>query len=222
MAIVSIAGITSGAARGGSTDGPNFEAPENLAAAFRSVLDAMASPGAPQRLPVAPAAIPPLSPAAAMAMKVLADADAPVWLGRSRSGPEIDRYVRFYVNAAPVADPARAAFLCGTWDELAALHDGAAPSIGTPERPDLSATYLVEVAGFDQGPSAELRGPGLKDPRRLAVEGVDERFWPFVAANAAQFPLGVDLILCAGDQLVGLPRSSVPTLKTGADQEREG
>ena len=189
------------------TGGGGFESAQ-LATAFRSILDAMARPARPVAVAAAPADrredVGPMSAAAATTLRVLADPGARVWLGASSQVDAVDRFIRFHAGGAPVADPSQAAFCYGRWSELAAL----ATPIGTPERPDLSATLIVEVDGFAAGPAARLSGPGFDAPRTLAVDGVDDGFWAYAAANAAQFPLGVDFILCAGDRLVGLPRSA--------------
>jgi alpha-D-ribose 1-methylphosphonate 5-triphosphate synthase subunit PhnH len=184
-------------------------AAERSARMFRSVLQALARPAAPRPLPAVeppPAADPALSPAAFAVLSLLADADAPWWLASDRRAAETERRLAFVTSAPMAASPDRAAFLCGGWAALAAE---ALPhaAIGDSDYPDRGATLLVEVDGFGEGTEATLAGPGLKAPRTLAVAGVDEAFWRFVAANRQRYPLGVDLILCAGDRVVGLPRS---------------
>ena len=52
-----------------------------------------------------------------------------------------------------------------------------------------------------------LRGPGLQTSAPLTVTGLPADFAARWAANHAQFPRGVDLILCAGNTLLALPRS---------------
>ena len=182
-----------------------FGASVDLASAFRDVLRAMAQPATPVRLKRAASPPAPLSSAAATCLRVLADQDARVWLAPSHATPTAEAFVRFHLGAAPAPEAALAAFCCGRWPELI----DQVTAQGDPERPDLSATLIVEVDGFEApgGHAAEVSGPGLATRKRLAVTGVDQRFWPFVASNATQFPLGVDILLCARDEVVGLPRS---------------
>jgi alpha-D-ribose 1-methylphosphonate 5-triphosphate synthase subunit PhnH len=52
-----------------------------------------------------------------------------------------------------------------------------------------------------------LAGPGLREPVSLTLAGLPEDFVAAWAANHALYPRGVDLILCAGHDIVALPRS---------------
>lgn len=184
---------------------PGFADPVlDAAGAFRALLDAMARPGTVRALGHGLRPPAPLSPAATAALLTLADADAPVWLAPSRRSADIAEFLRFHLAAAPAERPADAAFAIGRWDELGAIEDWA---IGTPEYPDRSATLIVEVDGLAEGAGARLTGPGIETARLLRVEGASAGFWPFVVANRALFPLGVDLILTCGAQVAALPRS---------------
>ncbi|MBX2854054.1 MAG: phosphonate C-P lyase system protein PhnH [Rhodobacteraceae bacterium] len=176
-----------------------------LSQMFRASLEALSRPGTPRPLAfdAAPA---PLSPAAAALIWTVSDADAPIWVAPSRQSTEIEQFIRFRTGVAPLAAPEGAAFFIGRWDELAE----SPMSLGSPEYPDRSTTLIIEVDGFAAGLGASLSGPGLAQPAPLSVDGVDYRFWPFVERNAALFPLGVDMFLCASDQIVGLPRSTQP------------
>lgn len=199
-------------ARGAAEVAANAASTRN-AQAFRAILDALSRPGAPVTLaPTLTAEAPaPLSPACAMVLTTLVDADARVWLAPSRRTEEIERLLRFQTSAAPAASPRGAAFLCGRWDELV----DAEPDLGTPTYPDRSATLLIEVddlAQFERqnapDGAARLSGPGLAAPTALLVEGVGPDFWRYAQENAGRYPCGVDFIFCAGRRLVGLPRST--------------
>ncbi len=69
--------------------------------------------------------------------------------------------------------------------------------ISVDEVPQGGATVKISADESERKALAEV----------YAVAGVDATFWRFVAANRQRYPLGVDLILCAGDRVVGLPRS---------------
>jgi alpha-D-ribose 1-methylphosphonate 5-triphosphate synthase subunit PhnH len=47
----------------------------------------------------------------------------------------------------------------------------------------------------------------LREPEVLTVDGLPPDFAALWAANHALFPRGVDLMLCAGNDVAALPRS---------------
>jgi alpha-D-ribose 1-methylphosphonate 5-triphosphate synthase subunit PhnH len=78
---------------------------------------------------------------------------------------------------------------------------------GTDERPELSATVVVQVPALAAGRGVRLTGPGIETTTRLEVSGAPG-LWPGLRANAARFPRGVDVIVCAGAGLAALPRTT--------------
>ncbi|MGI9450585.1 MAG: phosphonate C-P lyase system protein PhnH, partial [Geminicoccaceae bacterium] len=78
---------------------------------------------------------------------------------------------------------------------------------GTSEYPERSTTILMQVQGLDDSLGARLTGPGIETEARLTIDGMPPDFWSQWFANQRQFPLGVDLILTAGDRIAALPRS---------------
>jgi alpha-D-ribose 1-methylphosphonate 5-triphosphate synthase subunit PhnH len=73
--------------------------------------------------------------------------------------------------------------------------------------PETSATVIVQVASLTTGERFVLEGPGLREPAILAVDGLPPDFAAMWQRNHGLYPRGIDLILCAGDQLAALPRS---------------
>jgi alpha-D-ribose 1-methylphosphonate 5-triphosphate synthase subunit PhnH len=65
----------------------------------------------------------------------------------------------------------------------------------------------VEAEALGAGAALTLEGPGIDGRRTLAVAGLDARFTALLDANRATAPLGLDVILTAGDALAALPRS---------------
>jgi alpha-D-ribose 1-methylphosphonate 5-triphosphate synthase subunit PhnH len=167
------------------------------ARAFRVILDAMARPGTIGRLadPAPPA---PLSPAAGAVLLTLADRTTPLWLAPGHDTPAVRDWITFHTGA-PFAAPGAAAFAVGRWAALMPLDRY---PVGTPEYPDRGATLIVEVDALAPE-GARLTGPGIDGAAALNL--------PDPAAHAwvrRQFPLGIDMLFCAGDCIAGLPRST--------------
>ncbi|WP_203074235.1 phosphonate C-P lyase system protein PhnH [Falsiroseomonas ponticola] len=165
-------------------------------AAFRAVLEAMSRPGRVQRMPVPPEVPEGIGPAAAAVLLALADADTPV---RLAAGPAAEAWIRFHTGARAAA-VAEAAFVL---DPEARLPD---LDCGTEEEPERGATLVLPVDGLAEGSGWRLSGPGIQGTHRLAVAGAPPGFLADWAASRGRFPRGVDVILCAGDQVAALPR----------------
>jgi alpha-D-ribose 1-methylphosphonate 5-triphosphate synthase subunit PhnH len=175
-------------------------------AAFRALLDALAEPGTLRR--VDGGITPPegLEPATATALLTLADYETPVWLPQALRDGAAGQWLRFHCGVALVEDPAKAAF---------AIIDGAAiePALfafnpGNDQFPDRSATVFVQCAALEGGDAVTLSGPGIPGSRNVAPQGLSAGFWTQVQENGELYPLGVDLVLCHGDGMLGLPRST--------------
>ena len=165
---------------------------------FRAVLDAMARPGH-LHLVTGVTAPAPLSNAAGAVLLTLADHETPLWLD-----PDADAargWIAFHTGAALVPpDQATFALALGLPDL------GQLPS-GTDEAPEASATIILQVESLTQGARFVLEGPGLREPATVSITGLPADFAAIWQANNALFPRGIDLILCAGNQLTALHRS---------------
>lgn len=174
-------------------------------AAFRALLAALSEPGTVQTMPASVTPPEGLELAAATALLTLADYETPIWLPEALRAGAAGAWLRFHCGAALVADPGEALF--------ALLDDAEQPglsafAIGTDQFPDRSATLLVPCAALDGGAPVALTGPGIKDRRVIAPAGLRPGFWQEMTDNAALYPLGVDVVLCHGGSLIGLPRST--------------
>lgn len=170
-------------------------------ACFRALMDAMARPGRVQPVGALPELPAGLDPAAAAAILTLADAETPIW---TDAGDEARGWIAFHTGAPLLDDPARAMLLLNTgtaMPHLLALHPG------EDEAPQEGATLIRQVAALEAGTGWRLRGPGIEREHRLAVTGLPADFIAQWRANAARFPCGVDVVLCAGRRLAALPRS---------------
>lgn len=88
----------------------------------------------------------------------------------------------------------------------AALVALAQAPVGSYSYPDESATLLVGCTLGD-GQGLRLRGPGIPELSSLQVGGIAAAFWA-LREQACRYPLGWDVFLVAGDQVVGLPRTT--------------
>jgi alpha-D-ribose 1-methylphosphonate 5-triphosphate synthase subunit PhnH len=166
---------------------------------FRAVLDAMSHPGRLARATgvTAPS---PLGTAAAAVVLTLVDHDTPLWLDPGLEPAR--KWIEFHCGAAIVTDPA----ICG-FALTASPPDFNRFPAGSHEAPETSATMVCQVEAFDTGATFRLSGPGLREPTTMTVKGLPRDFVSIWRRNHALFPRGVDLILCAGDQLTALPRT---------------
>ncbi len=180
---------------------PGFADPVAEAqASFRAILEALARPGRVQRLGAGLRPPAPLLPAAAAALLTLADAETPLW---HDAGAEVDGWLRFHCGspAAPLGS-ARFVLACGAMPALASL------DLGTDEAPETSAMLIVQVAGLEEGRGWRLTGPGIEREHRLAVAGLPMDFLAAWQVQGRGFPRGVDVLLCAGERLAALPRTT--------------
>ncbi|MDE2332969.1 MAG: phosphonate C-P lyase system protein PhnH [Rhodospirillales bacterium] len=179
---------------------PGFADPVHDAqASFRAVLRALARPGALCTVATPPAPPPPLAPASAAVLLTLVDADAPVHLPPPFAG--LGPWVAFHTGSTG-ADIGDAAFvLADEWPDLALL------AAGTDEVPEASTTLILQVPALEGGPRLILRGPGIEATQTFAPLGLPADFAARWAANRRLYPRGIDVLLCAGSAVAGLPRS---------------
>ena len=174
--------------------------------AYRRILDAMAYPGRIETidLPLDPPVG--LSAAAAAVALTLLDMDVELWLSASLNDT-LAPWARFHCGCPVVAGAKLdAAFgLLGKGDTCPPL---ATARLEDPERPDISTTLIVECESLTGGPALRATGPGIKDAITVSPEGFPEQLWAERHALRSLLPLGVDLILTAGSQVMALPRST--------------
>ena len=180
---------------------PGFADPvADAQATFRAVLDAMARPGRLHRAGEALQPPSPLDRATAAVLLTLADNDTPLWLDPACTAAS--DWLAFHCGTPIVNDPAYAAFAVAL-----AIPDLAALPAGSHEVPESSATLLLQVHALGRGTAWRLAGPGLREPALLSIDGLPHHFARIWRDNHALFPRGIDLVLCAGEQLAALPRS---------------
>ncbi len=167
-------------------------------ACFRAVVDAMARPGLVKTVP--PVSAPaPLCDAAAAVLLTLVDHETSLWLDPDAAGART--WIGFHTGAPPEAAAQAMFAMALSLPDLAELPNG------SDEMPETSASVILQVKSLAAGQRYWLDGPGLREPTELLVDGLPDDFATIWQRNHAQFPRGIDLILCAGDCLAALPRS---------------
>jgi alpha-D-ribose 1-methylphosphonate 5-triphosphate synthase subunit PhnH len=172
---------------------------------FRAVLAALSRPGTVQTV-TAPQAHPaPLSVAATSLALTLFDHVTPIWLDAAADQESVRGFLRFHCGCPFADDPSDAAFavICDA-AAMPGLHSFA---VGEDQYPDSSTTVIIDLASLTGGPSVTLSGPGIAATSEIAPAGLPDDFWDQIRANRSLFPLGVDVVLTAGDQVMGIPRS---------------
>jgi alpha-D-ribose 1-methylphosphonate 5-triphosphate synthase subunit PhnH len=174
-------------------------------AAFRLVMDAMAHPGRIVDLGQPVQAPAPLEPAAAAFLATLADYDTAVWFEDSGADAAVS-WLTFHTGASVANDPPLASFALlsknspvGGWLKF---------SMGTLSYPDRSATLLLPVESLRDGTPLTIRGPGIETAATIAPRGLPDGFTETMTINAARFPLGFDLLMICGSELLALPRTT--------------
>ncbi len=183
---------------------PGFADPVHDAqASFRALLQALARPGTLHAVAVPPDPPAPLAPATAAVLLTLVDGDAPVHLAGHFAA--LAPWVAFHTGSGDAAADEAAFVLADSLPEFAGLR------AGSDEIPEASATVILQVLALDGGPPLILRGPGVETMREFAPLGLPGDFFARWAANRRLYPRGIDLVLCAGDRIAGLPRSTTVT-----------
>jgi alpha-D-ribose 1-methylphosphonate 5-triphosphate synthase subunit PhnH len=186
--------------------GPAFNDPLlSSQAVFRAALEALSRPGRVQAVPND--AHPPAgaAPAAAGLMLALLDPDCTLWLAPRLAAGPTSAWLRFHTGCRIVQQPDEARFAWTDADQLPALHRFAQ---GSEFEPEASTTCLIQVDGLDSTCGWTLRGPGIRDRHRLAIKGLGASFIVQWQANHALFPRGIDVLLCAGETVAGLARTT--------------
>jgi alpha-D-ribose 1-methylphosphonate 5-triphosphate synthase subunit PhnH len=180
---------------------PGFADPVGQAqASFRAVLDAMARPGTLVQVGQGLTPPAPLDPATAAVVLTLVDHDTPLWMDEATSASR--DWIAFHCGAGFAKASADAVFALAL-----ALPDLASLSRGTHEQPEIAATLILQVTSLHSGTRYRLSGPGLRGVGTLSARGLPDDFVAIWQRNRAGFPLGVDIVLCAGTTLAALPRS---------------
>ena len=169
---------------------------------FRSALKALAEPGLIQPLNRA-LALENLQPATYALCLAFLDGDTPLWLAPRFDTPAIRANLAFHCGCPIVAERELALFALLDESELTDLSDF---DNGSERYPDQSCTLLIQLDALSNGDALRWRGPGIKDVRSVNLP-LPASFWQQRQARSA-FPRGLDAFFAAGEQVIGLPRST--------------
>ncbi|HEK1686056.1 TPA: phosphonate C-P lyase system protein PhnH [Pseudomonas putida] len=180
---------------------------------FRVALKALANPGQVQAMSAdhLPPPLAGLDAATHALCLALLDVDTPVWLAPAFDTPAIRANLAFHCGCPLVSqrELARFALLdARDVDDLSGFDSG------SDRYPDQSCTVLVQLPLLDGGAQTAWHGPGIRDRQPVALP-VTARFWQ-QRHERLDFPRGLDLLFIAGQQLLGLPRSTRITVEEDA------
>lgn len=175
--------------------------------AFRSTMEALASPGRVRPCGAALSPDAPLMASATAIILAMCDFETPLHLSPAiASLPGVAEFLRFHTDAPLVSEPSRAAF--AVLDLRHEQLDLGSFAQGTPDYPDRSTTIIALCDSLEDGAGLAVTGPGIAQVGTLRVSPLPGSFVSQWAANRAAFPLGVDIIFAAPGRIVGLPRSA--------------
>jgi alpha-D-ribose 1-methylphosphonate 5-triphosphate synthase subunit PhnH len=174
-------------------------------AIFRTVLDAMATPGRIMELPIKIQPPQGIDPAAGAILMMLLDFETPLWSNLDHDSAAI-QWLRFHTGTPFTQAKKKSAFvLCTDYEDLGDLEDY---SMGTIESPHQSTTLIVQTKGIVEKGALRLTGPGIQTHTDLKLTGIANRFFKKRARILDSYPLGVDLIFVCGTVFVAIPRTT--------------
>ncbi|MBB3178164.1 phosphonate C-P lyase system protein PhnH [Variovorax sp. Sphag1AA] len=194
---------------------------------FRVLLAAMSHPGRVYSLP--PAAIagvqPPsvsdghaMSIAATVSLLTLLDAESSVHFAGPQDASALAGYFRFHCGVRTVSlDQSQFAYGRGSHVDGESCER---MQQGSDTAPQDGATLVLDVDGLamhaQKGEVQVLRarGPGVQTQSVLSVRGSLPALWRWRAQQGDAFPRGIDLLLCSGDHVAAIPRSTLLALET--------
>ena len=181
---------------------------------FRSVMDAMARPGAVCRVTDSVGTPSCLMRGTAAIALTLFDHDTPVWLDEVMAEtPDVAKWLKFHSGAPVIADSSVCSFaLVDRGKAMPALDRFA---FGSNEYPDRSTTLILQVGSLSDGQAYDLRGPGIDGTATLRATIEPEDLFERLAVNVTAFPRGIDVVLVHDDAIVAIPRTTRLVAKGG-------
>ncbi|MDX8521769.1 phosphonate C-P lyase system protein PhnH [Mesorhizobium dulcispinae] len=184
---------------------PSLEAAHHAQATFRAILRAFSRPGEIVAAPPILHAPWPMSQSMLSAALCLLDGEVSSWLDPTLRTKAVEDFLRLRTGASFGCHPRDADFaLIGDANNMPNLERFRA---GTLLEPNRSTTLLIQLPDLVGGTPISLSGPGIKTEVSISPMGLPLGFWSNWDANAARFPVGVDVLLVDRKGFLGLPRS---------------
>lgn len=79
---------------------------------------------------------------------------------------------------------------------------------GTEMYPEFGATVVVSCEGLDKGPKLKLTGPGIKESKTVQLGVLSEDLQNYLQDPLYRYPLGLDFMFCADQQLIAVSRTT--------------
>lgn len=170
--------------------------PETQQTHFRILLEAMSRPGSVQTLSITPQAGP-------TALAVLATLlDGAVSLADPHGLLSEQDWAMLQTQQKPATEAEY--IICN-----GATTPDFTPLLGTLQSPEQSATIVLMVESLSQGDtSIRLSGAGINGTRKCSLQGLNPEWLNCREDWVCSFPLGVDLILVDGKEVMAIPRTS--------------
>ncbi len=172
---------------------------------FRLLLKGMAEPGLIAGLDDVPDFPVGLNTASYAVALALFDQDTSINLAASLQQEEIKDSLRFHTAAELVEGCDTADFvICNESDrpDLDKLN------AGTETYPDHSCTLIIQCESFFKGIIYRATGPGIETSRKIRCSAFNGTLLHQRESLAAQFPLGIDLILTCDREFFCIPRTT--------------
>jgi alpha-D-ribose 1-methylphosphonate 5-triphosphate synthase subunit PhnH len=174
---------------------------------FRAIMDALANPGTVQKVSTLATVSGVFGAELRSVLLSICDHDTSIWLDDPlRADAAVLEFVNFHTGAPVVREPGRAMFAFATGAGHLPRFDQF--NLGTQEYPDRSTTIVLAVPALTGGAELITRGPGIKEHGHISPVGLPEDFVGQWASNRELFPRGIDLLLVAPGEVMGLPRST--------------
>ena len=178
---------------------------------FRLLLKAMSEPGTVVTLNRCEGFGSMMS-AAAQTLLSMADNATPIWLSSTvKADHAVTENIKFHIGAPIAEQPQQAGFAVISAQDLLAIDwTELTFNLGNEEYPDTSTTVVIEVDNFNSGIDMSLSGPGIQSEQIVSFNGLPEGFVSYLKERQSlvKFPLGVDFIFVADQQVLCLPRTT--------------
>jgi alpha-D-ribose 1-methylphosphonate 5-triphosphate synthase subunit PhnH len=172
---------------------------------FRTLLDAVASPGEIMTLDVDMDFQEPVHYASGAILLTLMDFETPFWTDLESRNDAV-HWLRFHTGAPYIYTAAQAGFALVTDYDTFDTPEQFNP--GTIESPDHSTTLIMHTRGMNDRGRIRLTGPGIQKERFINLKGIKEKFFAKRKEIIQAYPLGIDMIFVCDRQFTAIPRTT--------------